>query len=81
MLGEQLAQLKTKNGHVTQLGPLILPGELLHPMLSSTNAVAPQLLKPCKIAAKFGKVGFFLIWSQLIGQLGQSWVVKLTRNS
>ena len=64
----QLAQLKVRQDHRIHMGTLILPGELLYPMLSLPNVVSPQLLEPCNNVANFSKLGFFLVWSWLIGQ-------------
>ena len=66
----QLVWLNVKQGCGIHLGNLILPGELLNPMLSLPNVIAPQLLELHSNVANFGKVGFFLIWSQLIRQQG-----------
>ena len=70
---DQLAWLKVKQGHRIYLDSLVPPSELPNSTLSLPNAAAPQLLDMCNATADFGKISISLVWSQLIGQGGQSW--------
>ena len=69
---DQLGQLKAKQCLRIHLGSLIPPGELPNSTLSLPDVIAPQLLELHNNAANFSKISFFLIWSQLIRQGGQS---------